>query len=892
MKQKVLVSAIKKIVGAELLLSAAFVPAAFAQTAPAAPASDATVAAPASDSGATKLQRVEVTGTLIRSSDKTGYNQVQTITSKDIEASGETNVADYLRSLSANSASSWSEGQINGFAAGASGIALRGLSEKYTLVLVDGVRVAPYAFNSNITDSFFDLNTLPLNIIDRIEIVKTGAVSQYGSDAIAGVVNIITKKDVHGLTLDASLGGAQQGGAGTTQFSAIGGWGNLNTDRYNITAAASYYNDNGFDLAQRDTTRGMDFSSNAGGAFVQPGSFFKANNNDIPVCGSLPGTPVPTSVFGSSATGAECAHNIANTVSIAPQTERISGKIHGTFKIDDNTQAFADLWVARNDTTTKLGAAGFTSSASTFFNPATGGLSNLANGGIIPATNPDNPTGAPATLKYIFPNTYSDETIENMLRVTSGVKGSFTLPHLGDWDWAATVSHSQDEVNNTFNNVLNVGPLNNLLQNGGFDWANPANTPNGLNGVLGQATNAAVSKLETVDVTASTPNLFTLPTGDIGFGIGAEFQHQSESLNSSFPDVLPGNAQMVDGERNVFAAYYEFDIPIVKNLTFNQSGRYDHYSDFGGAFSPRFALRYQPIQAFTGYASYSRGFRAPTLVESSHSSTISSQSGIDPFDPANSTTNQAINEINQGNPHLQPERTKNYNIGFTLSPTSTTDIGFDWYKIDIKNVVALVGADLDTLLQQNDPTIVVRNADGSVNHVNFSYGNVSSLDTDGLEATLNQKLPTKYGTFSLSADWAYVMHFRTPGSASASNDVAGNNGALFLSFGGAFPRWKGNTSLSWDYAKFTTALTWQYTGPYTDVVDGTGKIGSYSQFNLFVSYNGFKNWTLYAGVDNLFNRAPPFDPNWSGSPSFNGYDESLYNYVGRYGQIGATYRFK
>ncbi len=197
MKQKVLVSAIKKIVGAELLLSAAFVPVAFAQTAPAA-ATAASAPDAASSAGATKLQRVEVTGSLIKSADTTGNTTVQTITARDIEQSGYTTVGDFLRGTSANDASSFSQSTMNTTAPGGAGIAIRGLSEKYTLVLVDGQRVANYALAVNFTDTFFDVNTIPLNIVDHIDIVKTGAVSQYGSDAIAGVVNIVTKKNVHG----------------------------------------------------------------------------------------------------------------------------------------------------------------------------------------------------------------------------------------------------------------------------------------------------------------------------------------------------------------------------------------------------------------------------------------------------------------------------------------------------------------------------------------------------------------------------------------------------------------------------------------------------------------------------------------------------------------------
>ncbi|HEV3425574.1 MAG TPA: TonB-dependent receptor plug domain-containing protein, partial [Paraburkholderia sp.] len=163
MKQRALASAIRRIIWAELALTTAIAAPAFAQSQPAAPAAaapaaaasgTAAAAAPAAASGTAaatndknvkQLKTFQVTGSLIRSSDKVGFNQVQTVSQKDIQDSGSTTVADFLRQTSANSANSWSEGQTSNFAAGAAGIALRGLSEKYTLVLVDGQRVAPFA---------------------------------------------------------------------------------------------------------------------------------------------------------------------------------------------------------------------------------------------------------------------------------------------------------------------------------------------------------------------------------------------------------------------------------------------------------------------------------------------------------------------------------------------------------------------------------------------------------------------------------------------------------------------------------------------------------------------------------------------------------------------------
>ncbi|WP_323120369.1 TonB-dependent receptor domain-containing protein [Burkholderia alba] len=936
MRQRALALAIKRIVWAELALSATLAVPVYAQSQPApgaaavaetvaksppvtlaqsdatpAPASGAAAAAPAAASGAaaaapaqttqgnvTQIKRFEVTGSLIRSADKVGYNQVQTVTAKDIQDSGYTNVADFMRGVSANSASSWSEGQTNGFAAGGAGIALRGLSEKYTLVMVDGQRVAPYAFASNGTDTFFDLNTLPLNIIDRIEIVKTGAVSQYGSDAIAGVVNIITKHNFQGLQLDGSYGGATQGGQGTTKFSILGGFGDLNADRFNVTAAASYYKANGFTLADRDTTKNQDFTNQAGGLSLLSPSFWQTNSGataqalsgGCPFGGSVRPAASNYLTAGAGMGGTICGANSAESTSIAPWTERLSAKVHADFKVSDAITAFGDLWVSSNNTDQNNGTVtvGSPSAPTLLLNPATGQLSQFNSQ--VPVSNPYNTTGAATPLAYTFPAAQSDTTRSTFWRFATGLKGSFTTPSYGDWDWSAAYSHSQSIVTNTFNNVLNANVLNNIYQNGTLNFANPSATPNALNGLYMQTGNEGVSKLDAIDATLSTPNLFKLPTGDVGFGLGAQFLHESEFIGQSSPSLDGSVAnpltQAVAGSRNVAAVYYQFDIPIIRNLTFSQSGRYDHYSDFGGAFSPRFALRYQPIKEFTMYGSYNRGFRAPTFVENTPSQNI----GLQQYG------NTLINTLQTGNTSLQPERTRNINIGFETSPTRTTDFGFDFYKIFIDNVIGQ--ANLNTVVAANNPSQVVRDpVTGQITYVVLPYQNLGTLETDGFEGTFRQSLPTQIGTFTLTADWAYVHHFKIGFPGSPTVDSAGNNFAITQPFGASFPRWKGNTELNWAYHKWNATLTWEYTGPYSQALavsapsPAENSVASYSQFNFMVNYTGFKHWTLYGGINNIFNRAPPFDPVWQNALSQGGYDQSLYMYYGRFVQVGATYKF-
>ncbi|MGI4856570.1 MAG: TonB-dependent receptor [Janthinobacterium lividum] len=902
MKQKKLVTAIKRIVGAELLLSAALSPLAQAQSAAStdtglagttSTTSAASPATSASTPAVSQLQRVEVTGSLIRTADKVGNTEVQTVTARQIQESGYTTVADFLRGVSANSGSSWSQATASTTAPGGAGIALRGLSEKYTLVLVDGQRVTNYAKAVNFTDTFFDVNSIPMNMVDRIEIVKTGAVSQYGSDAIAGVVNIITKKNFQGLQIDGQLGKAQHPGDGQGNFSVLAGKGNVNTDGWNVTAAASWYRDSGSTLADRDMTANSDFSNYAGGT-NQP------SNQKQQYWTLADGTTAPASnCVGGSTTltgGSSCSYKTSQDTSLNPAITRLNAKMRATFRLDDTTQAYVDLWGSRNETYQMSGIASLTS-LTNVYDPTTGTVSRISR--LVPASNPYNPYGTATTLNYAFPNaTTSNDTVSTYWKASTGVKGSYSIPKAGDWDWNIDAGHSQSTVDTTYTNVFNVAAVNNIINNGVLDFANPSLTPNGEKGLFQNDYQQAISKTDSVSATTSTGNLFHLPTGDIGLGFGTEFRHESSVINpqtySSLGITAPANVQSVQGSRNVAAVYYQMQIPLLHNLVFTQAGRYDHYSDFGGAFSPSFALRYQPVQAFTTYASFSRGFRAPTLVENSQATYIGHQTLLDPYAPGGSTK-AFTTEDTVGNKNLQPEHTKNYNLGFELSPDRSTDFGAAFYKVHIGGVIGT--ADPQALIDANNPEYVVRNAAGSIVYINQEFVNLGSLDTDGFDLNFRKTVGTPVGNFTLAADWAYVWHFKLHNTDGTSVDFAGNNLALNQPFGASNPRWKGNTTLTWGYQAFTTTLTWQYTGGYTNAVavqnedGGNYQVASYSQFNLFTAYRGFKNWTIYGGISNLFDKRPPFDIEWEGYPEYTGYDQSLYTYIGRTFQVGATYRF-
>jgi iron complex outermembrane recepter protein len=835
------------------------------------------------------LAVVEITGSLIRSSEKVQFNQVQTITPEDIQAAGSVTVADYLHDLAVNSASSWGDNFAYG-ATGGAGIAMRGLSEKYTLVLVDGQRVAPYGFPSNGTDTFVDLNTIPLDAIERIEIVKTGAVSQYGSDAIGGVVNIITRKNFQGLEVTAGYGGATEGGESTKKFAVLGGLGDLNNDGFNVTATASYFRQAGYTLADRSNTASQDHSNQPNGLITRGASYWEPNGvgnggATLGACNAVNGA----SILNGPGSGSACAVDTANGLSLHPDEERFSAKVHGTFKVSDDLQAFVDLWDSRNKTRTLQGFDGI-GDGTEAYNPANGGITQVSN--IVPASNPYNPYGVATPLTYVFtgqPQTL--ETDSNFYRAAAGLEGSFNTGSFGEWNWTASLSHSQSTVDNAESGVESVAGLTNILNNGVFNFADPSQTPGGLDGLYLNDQNEAISKLDTVDLTASTTDLYTLPYGNVGFGVGAQYLHESDYVTDYTQQAaglaVPYYLQSIDGQRNVGAAYYQFNIPLVPTLTFSQSGRYDHYSDFGGAFSPRFALSFKPISQLTTYASYNRGFRAPTLAENSQSNSSGIQTAVDPYSPTNPTGGQAYPVLVRGNPSLRPERTRNYNIGFELNPDARTAIGLDWYRIDVKNVIGT--GNIQQIVDANDPGVVVRNPNGTIAYVNMDYENLNTLTTEGFELNFHQAIPIPVGTVSLAANWAYVWHFKQESSA-GTVDFAGNDGAIDTPFGASFPRWKGNTSVGWDYQSFTTTATYQFTGPYV-LTQMPGRTPAYGQVNLTERYGGFRNLTLYATVNNLFNRQPPYDPLWLEFPTATPYDPSLYTDEGRYVEVGATYHF-
>lgn len=839
------------------------------------------------------LSTVVVTGSNLRRADAEGPNPVQVISRQQLEASGKATVADLLRSISANTGNAANETTNNGWASGSAGIGLRGLSQKNTLVLLNGRRLANYGFPANgLSDTFVNLNALPLVAVERVEVLKDGASAVYGSDAVAGVVNIITRQNFEGLDIGGRVGTSDEGGLDERQAKLIGGFGDIDSDGYNVLYSFDYYDRDRLDQGERALTKSGIYSGPGGrwNGWSAKGARFLVNGVSVPFLdanGNCPeGTVLTASAPIDGLAGNTCGFNLADYTTLIPATERLQGYVNGTFRINENVEAFGEALYSYIRGTSWFGSSPFfTLESGRFALNADTGLAEPVPA-ILPANNPYNPYSVATPIEYTFFNLGASikTNRSDAYRLLGGLRGSW-----GDWDWetAAFAARSKEEEV-VAGGFANRWGLYDALNNGTYNLHDPSATPQAVLDAIALSTvRPADSKLTGADAKI-IGQLFDLPAGRVGFAAGVEWRR--EELVSRNPWQIDAGLQIrpaiaaVDGSRDVTAAYAEFNIPLLSSLELQVAGRGDHYSDFGEAFSPKVSLRWQPFDALLVRAAASRGFRAPSLSENAASTNISYGSVVDPHDPDVPGSRQNPTFFTVGNTHLDPERTHSYNAGFVLSPWSDTSLSIDWYRIELDNLIGT--GNTSTIVQENDPANVIRDARGKLLAVYNRYQNLTELKTSGIDVELRQRWRTAAaGDFGILSAYTHVLEYRRQNTVGGPLvDYAGNN----LSF--TLPRSKSTTTADWTFGDFTTALTWYYTSGYAQTRStAQSRVDAYDQFDLYVAWSGLDKLTLYAKVQNLLDEEPPYDASFPGIRA--PYDFSQYDLRGRYFSVGFDYRF-
>ena len=865
---------------------------------PAAPAVPATSAPP--PKRAVKMQPVIVTGSHIPTAIDQPVSPVLTLTKQQIDESGATTISDVIRKLPQNSSGSFAENNAASFAPGASGVSLRGLGQQSTLVLINGRRVAPYAFGQNVNGvnaGFVDLNSIPLEAVDRIEVLKDSGSAIYGSDAIAGVVNIILKKDYQGLELTAQYGDTTHRDSGEQTYSMVTGMVN---DKANAMFFMDYYDRNAQYLRDRENSANADHTPQGGIDFRSSASpqglvFDPFSGNEL----FVPPTGAPTTNALSATDFPGNHYNFNKDIVDYPQTTRYGGYTVINYNITDRLTAFVE--------------AGYRKILTELQSAATPVFGDT-DGYTIGPNNPFNPyagiTNAPIAFRWRANQAGPriDDIDTDVIRAVPGLKLEIGEDWYAETAFLFSSSKSIDNGKNYLSSTALQAALNdpnpatalNVL--GGPDYVN---NPATIDALKVRTTREAETQLMQYDIKANG-RLWDLPAGPIGVAFGGETRTESisdipDTLSSQFQIVSEGGVQPSHGSRDSDALYGELGIPLftrqnaqtaLEQLEVQLAGRFEYYSDFGTTAKPKIGIKWQPAKPITFKASYSQGFRAPSLDEL-FVENIGFQDGI--IDTARfNGTHSAADEggtqykiISGGNANLKPENSDSYYGGLIFEPPAIKGLSLtlDYIHIDVKNVIQaedlqkildLPLAQQSAFVTRNPPSAqdIALGVPGTIVSIDQRFINLTSRQVDSVDFGVDYEVDTDVGGFTYDFNGTYLASWRE--KISPDSPTTQNAGVF------DFPKIKFNTSVFWaPTKKFSFGPTMNYTGSYGDSFIGK-RITEFVTFDLQATYQAPYESTITVGVNNILDDNPPLS-----SQNSEGYDTAIADNRGRfiYGRI-------
>lgn len=889
--------------------------------------------APPSES-ATKLERIEVTGSMIKRTDSETTSPVTILKREDILRAGATTLDELLRmDPSVGTGGQDDIGSGNGFAAGTASISMRGLGSAATLVLINGRRMAPAGVvdpNSG-QSTIFNVNAIPMSAIDRVEILKSGASSLYGSDALAGVVNIILRNDYQGAIVELNAKQRFDGLFKNQTANVMVGSGDVVRDGYNLMLGAEVFLRDGVgiteapDLVQHDLLKGLYNRLTPSSTSSYPGNFYTYNAGKTgSYRGMLSSNCATQGPVSSTVSTPRCLWDSTQYAQYTGDQKRASVFARGALAVGSATvsaelmasrvkNAYDDSPTSRSETLTTWGDSQ--------------GKTVQFMGLALPANHPDNPTRlASASNPVLLPNSsgtttrytaptvmglryrfadlpYGYETQADNVRMV--VSGSMTL---AGWDIDGGVLHHRQKNTKTLTGRLSLSGLNKVLADGSYRFGGQ-NSPEVLAILSPDLNDWGVANTSSVDLRASR-ELWTLAGGTAMLGLGSELRHENFEVaadpRTAAGDIIGRGIGEASGSRNVAAAYAELQLPFVKGLETQVALRAEHYTDFGNAVTAKLGAKYKLSDWAAVRGTWANGFRAPSLSQITTSSVFAFGSGYrDPklcatVSSSNGNCSLSLSTVSLANPNLQPEKSDSYTLGLLLSPAKGTDVVLDVWYIERRGEVDRLSA--QEILNREDqfPGMVMRlepsagETLGQVYQVRRPYLNLARTTTSGLDYEFTHRFSlAEYGKARLS-----LKGTRTLSLKEQSED--GQPTIEKLGYYRA-PRSKLSLSANWSLADWSVTLTGNYQSGFQSFsagssCDSTLVDGGYANLcrmpawrtaDLSVSYKGFKGVRLSATVRNLADSRPPLDPNETEV----GVRSSVANAYGRYLSVNASYEF-
>jgi iron complex outermembrane receptor protein len=915
-----------------------------------------TLAAQAQDAtadGAGAVQRVEVTGSAIKRIAVEGALPIQTLTQDDIKKSGVTSVTDLLQGLPAMQGFTTSAQSINGGGGGVTNASIHDIGSSYTLVLLNGHRVASYGTGSQV-----NLNQIPLGAIDHVDVLTDGASALYGADAIAGVVNIVTKKDSTEGMLNVNVDAPFKAGGKSASASISKGFGDLAKDRYNIFLSASFDHQQALEASQRSFSKSgiLKFKDKYGSEEVDIVSSNSPAANVYADTTSAGSSKIdgylfynPSLAANGACTAAHtvvvdgvCKYDYAATVQDLPATRRAGFMGTGRFVVNDNVQLFAEALMGTNRVDARYAA------------PAQG--FSLSESQIATYITPQLAAGTTASdevgyVRLVGTGGRKDGYLTNMQHFVVGADVT-----TGNWDSTFSFTHSQNHwYDIAEGGYASANAIGALMDSGAYDpFSGDAQTDVLASAVLHQTLDQARSTLDIASAHTST-SLMTLPGGELALGTGIDLTRQkytdrpsaiemgANSLQPDYDDTLFGGSSGTlpfDSARNSWGAFVELNAPITKKLEVDASARFDSYSavhnkdgfDADGAFTGpeiqgkknssttfKLSTAFRPTKELLLRGSFGTGFKVPTIgdisaplqfagVTGDHVCSSNVPSDLSTYCKA---TEWEYNVQSGGNPSsgsgaLKPERSQQWTMGFRIEPSPAFSLGADLWTVRIHDQIATVSENtaFGDMAAYASLFSIVNDASTGVPSLTFLSQpiNTGNAFYQGLDFDGESRISTPVGKLTTRGHMTWMLRadYQEPGTAGYLNSMSkvGDDGQVTF-------RYQINASTSLEQGAFTHTVAFNYKPGYKDdytdycwssdgVCDANSPnrhVSSYLTFDFQEKYDVNKALTVTAGIKNVFDRNPPFSLIDQGTGNARGFDGRYTNPLGRTFAASATYKF-
>ncbi|HDS1146336.1 MULTISPECIES: TonB-dependent receptor domain-containing protein [Stenotrophomonas] len=835
-------------------LAAAWAPAAHAQT--------------DGDKTPKNLDRIQVTGSAIRSVDIETQQPIIAITRSMIEHQGFTTIADLLQNLTSTGAPAISRARAlaSGENVGGYYADIRNLGATRTLVLVNGKRLGAT------TGGLQDLSQIPMSAVERIDVLKDGASALYGSDAIAGVVNIITRKDYDGLEVSVQHGQFSQGDGKDSTFSLVTG---ARGERGGYTLALEYQKSDPVFARDRSFSKhggagpgypGADWSNiSQNGSWCAP-ALYRCNTGDA-VFKTLNrgGNPKNPNDY-HPITPAEFANGNEQML-LQTGIERRSLFLSTDYALTDQIKFSTDI--GYNERVTDQQIAGYPYQSTKFGTP-------------LSAASVFNPVGRNVEFnRRLWELPRTTESKLKSLRIAPSLSGYFELA-TKTYDWEVGALFNRNEVTKTgrgdmsliasrqalgasyldANGVARCGtaasPVSgclawNPLLPFGVAGAGSLSDPELQRFLFPTFTDTGITKTRSYFANISGP-VIDLPAGELSVALGYQYRKEEGRF---VPDAFAQSRQSTalgasttagDYSLNEFFAEVNVpvlrDLPFAKELTVNLATRYSDYSNFGSTTNSKASFAWRPIEELMVRGTFAEGFRAPSISDLYGGLGTSFETYVDPCGTGATNSvngNAACNaagvplgyqQLNQSlkpcasypcatpdefttgsNPKLRPEESKSRTVGVVWSPrwVDGLDINLDWYSYKITNMIIQDSVDRilrDCYVLGNAPRCgsIKRAGDGHITSMFYGLANLGAMETEGWDLGIRYRLPEfSFGRFTLDLQNSYVSRYDEQNQNSAGETIMMGR----IGQPGIF-RLRSNLGVNWQLGNFTTQYTLRY----------------------------------------------------------------------------------